>query len=168
MIRETLSSSFRSDGVNIVIRMSEVHVNRNTLEVVSELPEGADVSDYGRTTKSRVRKDQTGEIFEIAHDVEGSSNTYTEVFPTPESYCDIEFSTVSTGGEYIASVNTNMYPNYSAIKSYAKGDIVVYDGKEWMSDFDDNTGNQPNLYGWSLFSVNVEEREVAYVPLSEL
>lgn len=165
MITEVVSEHFRTDDVNIIIRASQSYINRETLEFVSEIPEGASASDYAVYT-GRIRKDQTGEIYEVAHDVEGSDYTYTELFPTPESYSEITIA--NYGGTYYAHTNYNLYPNYNASNTYAKDDIVVYDKREWISEMDDNTGNTPNLIGWGLYLPYVEEREVEWVTLEEL
>ncbi len=168
MINIVESTSFRKkDGVKILIRTSAAFINKETLEILSELPEGATESDYASFNAGRVRKDQTGDIYEIAHDVEDSENTYTEVFPTPDSYCELKI-TNPYAGVYSCYVNKNMYPDYVSTKTYNKGDMVTYKNMEWISELDDNTGNTPNLYGWDLYLPFVETRKQEYKTLEEL
>lgn len=166
MINELVSEHFRTDGVNIIIRTASMYVNRNTLEFVSEIPEGAVASEWGKLT-ARVRKDQTGEIYEIAHDVEGSTNTYTEVRPTPESYSEIRFS--MGGTEYIATPKYTLYPEYNASTTYAEGDIVTYERMEYICQEDGTVGIPPNTVGfWGMYMPYVEERNVEWKSLEEL
>lgn len=159
-------TNFRHDGVEIKIITAKCYVNRTTYEFFSELPEGATASDYGELT-GRVRKDQTGEIYEIAHDVQDAEYTYTEVYPSKESYCEITFANYGTG--YTARADSNLYPTYKAATTYSEGDIVVYNNHEWISDMNDNTGNTPNNgVGWSEYLPYIETREVEWKTLEEL
>ena len=148
------------DGVKVFTRFSKAWIWNATGEILLEEPIGAQASEYTSTFGGRLRCDQTGKIYEIAHDIEDSPYTYTEVFPTPESYCEI--------GSY-GRFNTHVYPDYKAAETYSEGDIVVYNKMTWISEFDDNTGNTPtNLWGWSVYLPYVEERNVVYKSLEEM
>jgi len=165
MINVIESTNFRKkDAVTILIKTSKLFYNVTTHEIASELPDGADTTEWAELT-GYLRKDGTEEIYEIVHDVEDAPYTYTEVFLTPESYCEIE---ASVAVSYIAHANTNLYPTYYNTKTYAKGDRVTSGGMEWESDFDDNIGNTPNIWGWSLVVPYVERRDVQWATLEEL
>lgn len=167
MINELVSEHFRTDSVNIVIRTGKSYINRVTLEVVQELPEDAIATDWAEYW-TKLRNDQTGHIYEIAHDVEGSDQTYSEMYYTEESYCERSYgsSTIGTGG--VCSFNTDVYPTYKSENTYAKGDIVTSNHMTWISDFDDNTGNDPTIYGWSLYLPFIEKRNVEYGTYEEI
>lgn len=169
MIKELISSNFRKkDSVKIKITSGESHINCSTGQILQELPSGAVVSQWATITTA-VRKDQTGDILEIAHDVEDTQNTYTEMYLMPDSYCDITFGSIGSNVEGYSYFNTNVYPTYKATEIYAKDDIVVYEGMEWISEFDDNVGNQPNrLYGWDLYLPYIERRELHYGTYEEV
>lgn len=159
-------TQFRKDGIEIKIITAKCYVNMETREFVSVLPEDAVATEWA-TFDGRVRKDQTGEIYEIAHDVQDASYTYTEVYPSKESYCEMIFS--NCGGEYVTRVDRNLYPTYKAAATYSEGDIVTYNNHEWISDMNDNTGNQPNNgVGWTEYLPYIETREVEWKTLEEL
>lgn len=162
MINIVESTNFRKkDAVKILIRTSRCWINKTTFEIVTELPIDADVSEwYEKANGGRLRKEETGDVYEIAHDVEDSPYHYVEVFPTPESYCEI------TSPYY--NWDFNLYPTYKGTVTYAKGDRVTYNNMEWESDFDDNIGNTPNIWGWSLVVPYVERRDVQWATLEEL
>lgn len=158
------------DGVKVFTRFSMAYVEESTNKIFSEIPEGRETADFASLgsgeSAGMVRCDQTGVLYETAHDVEDAQFTYTEVFPDEDSVCEYIYSTV-TGGGRIVRLNTDLYPTWKAADTYAEGDIVVYNGMEYISDFDDNTGNTPNLWGWSYYLPYVEKREIHYVTLAE-
>ena len=159
-------TQFRKDGVEIKIITAKCYINRETHEFVSVLPENAVEAEWAELS-GRVRKDQTGEIYEIAHDVQDASYTYTEVYPSKDSYSEILFTNYGTG--YMALANYNLYPVYSAYVTYSEGDIVTYDNQEWISEMNDNTGNNPkNGIGWTSYLPYLEKREVEWKTLEEL
>lgn len=159
-------TQFRKDGIEIKIITAKCYVNRETHEFVSVLPEDAVAAEWA-TFAGRVRKDQTGEIYEIAHDVQDASYTYTEVYPSKDSYCEMSFPIY--GGEYFARANHNLYPTYDASDTYSEGDIVVYEKHEWISEINDNKGNTPNDgIGWTMYLPYIETREVEWKTLEEL
>ena len=167
VILENYEQFRKKDDVKIKITRGEGWVKKDTLEYFSEIPEGEDSTNYGKLT-TRVRKDQTGEIYEIAHDVQDADYTYTELFPTRDSYSEITFAQYAAG-LFTAVVNYNLYPTYKAATTYSEGDIVTYNNHEWISDMDDNTGNQPNNgIGWSEYLPYIETREVEWKTLEEL
>lgn len=155
------------DGVLIFTRFSKAYVHRETGEIVLELPEGASEADYGKT-QGLLRQDQTDKLYQTAHDIEGTPYTYTEVFPTPESYCEKIFRMISEGN-YTCTFNTNVYPEYKSNATYSEGDIVTHDRCEWISTMNDNTGNPPtDLWGWDMYLPYIEERDVQYASVDEL
>ena len=156
------STNFRKkDGKKILVRTSKSYINKNTLEIVPELPEEAVAAEWGEI-HGRVRKEETGEVYEIAHDLEDSAYNYVEVFPTPESYCEIRALAY-------ASWDFDMYPTYAPTKTYSEGDIVVYNNWEWISEMNDNTGNIPNNgIGWTEYLPYIETRDVTWKTLEEL
>lgn len=159
-------TQFRKDGIEIKIITAKCYINRETHEFVSVLPEDAVETEWAELS-GRVRKDQTGEIYEIAHDVQDASYTYTEVYPSKDSYSEISFANYGT--EYRANANYNLYPVYSAYTTYSEGDIVTYDNQEWISEMNDNTGNNPkNGIGWTSYLPYLEKREVEWKTLEEL
>ena len=151
------------DGVKVFTRFSKAWIIKATMEIVLEEPIGMPAADYTGVSAGRLRCDQTGKIYGMAHDIEDAPYTYTEVFPTPESYSEITFNT------YGSTFNTHVYPTYKAAETYSEGDIVTYNNYTWISEFDDNTGNTPtNLWGWSVYLPYVEERDVVYKSLEEM
>ena len=159
-------TQFRKDGVEIKIITAKCYINRETHEFVSVLPENAVEAEWAELS-GRVRKDQTGEIYEIAHDVQDASYTYTEVYPSKESYCEMIFP--NYGGEYVTRVDRNLYPTYKAAATYSEGDIVGYGNQEWISEINDNTGNNPQHgIGWTSYLPYIEKREVEWKTLEEL
>lgn len=165
VILENQSQFRKKDDVKIKIIRGEGWVKKDTLEYFSEIPEGEASTDYGKLT-TRVRKEETGEIYEIAHDVQDANYTYTELYPTKDSYSEITFLYVS---EYLAIPNFNLYPAYKANVTYSEGDIVTYNNWEWISEMNDNTGNTPNNgVGWSEYLPYIETREVKWKTLEEL
>ena len=166
MINVLESTNFRKkDDVTILIKTSKLFYNTTTHEIVSELPDGADATEWAELS-GYLRKDGTDEVYEIVHDVEDAPYTYTEVFLTPESYCKISYLYATTA--YVAHPDTNLYPTYYSTKTYAMGDRVTSDGMEWESDFDDNIGNPPKTWGWTLVLPYVEQRDLEWATLEEL
>lgn len=169
-VLENQSQFRKKDDVKIKIITAECFINMNTGEYLSAMPEDADATEFAKEwakLRGAVRKDQTGEVFETAHDVQDATYTYTEVYLSKDSYCEMVFS--KNTDWYSAIVYQNLYPNYEAAKTYSEGDIVVYSNHEWISDMNDNTGNQPNNgVGWSEYLPYIETREVEWKTLEEL
>lgn len=158
------------DGKNVCIRTSSSYVEIETHHIFAEIPEGRVESEFADTLSGCVRCDQTGAVYEIAHDVEDAPYTYTEVFPNPRQLSEITFSSVVGGAT--ARLNTKPYPDYKSNATYAKGDRVISSlyGNErvYESDFDDNTGNPPNLYGWTMIMPFLEDYpEPEFVTIEE-
>ena len=154
------------DGKKVYARFSNAFMEKETNHVFAEIPEDRDASEFASTLSGRVRNDQTGVIYECAHDVEDSPYTYTEVFPNPRRICAFD----NTG--MAISMNTKPYPNYSTVKTYKKGDRVLSNAAgNWRvheSEFDDNTGNPPNIYGWDMLTPYIPEfPEPDYVTIEE-
>lgn len=158
------------DGKKLFAQYSSSYVEKATGKVFPELPEGAVEADYVNTLSGRLRCDQTGVVYECVHDVEDAPFTYTEVFPDPRDTSEIKITPI-----YVR-INTNLYPEYSSTKTYAKGDRVTATSAPnvsslyytYESDFDDNTGNTPYLWGWSVVTPDVEENNnVRYVTAEE-
>lgn len=167
MINELIISTFRkSDDVRIKITTAASYINRTTREILPELPEGVVEAEWARLS-TFVRNDRTGDIYEIAHDIEDTTDTYTEVYLTPDSYCDIAFGT-TVGGIGYSNINQNVYPEYKPGEIYAEGDMVTYKLWTWVSDFDENTGNTPDVWGWSPYLPFAETREAHYATYEEL
>lgn len=168
MINELVVSSFRkSDDVKIKILTGKSYLKRDTMEIVPELPEDAVLTEWAEIPTG-VRDDKTGAIYEIVHVVEDETGPFTEMYLAPDSYSEMSFYTASLGDVSTAILNYDMYPAYKAANTYAAGDIVTYNGMTWISDIDDNTGNQPNLCEWSLYLPYIEKREPHYVTYEEL
>lgn len=154
------------DGKQVKTRFSTGYMEIETHKIFSEIPEGREASDFASTLSGRVRNDQTGAVYECAHDVEDAAYTYTEIFPNPRQLSEITMSNV--GGGFLAKLNTCPYPGYNSNTTYAQGDKVFYDNRVWESDFDDNVGNTPNIYGWSYYQLFLEEYpEPDYVTIEE-
>ena len=154
------------DGKQVKTRFSTGYVEIETHKIFPEIPEGRAAADFASTLAGRVRNDQTGAIYECAHDVEDADYTYTEVFPNPRQLSEITIA--AGGGGDIARLNTCPYPDYHSNITYAQGDKVFYDNRVWESDFDDNIGNTPNIYGWSYYKLFIEEYpELEYVTIEE-
>ena len=49
-----------------------------------------------------------------------------------------------------------------------EGDKVTFNNNTWVSDFDNNTGNTPNIYGWTEYLPYVEMVDPTYKTLEEL
>ena len=154
------------DGKQVKTRFSTAYMEMETHKIFSEIPEGREAAEFASTLSGRVRNDQTGAVYECAHDVEDAPYTYTEVFPNPRQLSEINMA--NYGGEYNAHLNTRPYPDYASNVTYAQGDKVFYDNRIWESDFDENLGNNPNTYGWSYYQLFVEEYpEPDYVTIEE-
>ena len=154
------------DGKQVKTRHSVAYMEMETHKVFSEIPEGREAADFVSTLSGRVRNDQTGEVYEIAHDVEDATYTYTEVFPNPRQLSEINMS--NNGGGYSAQLNTRPYPDYHSNVTYAQGDKVFYDNRVWESDLDENLGNTPTTYGWSYYQLFLEDYpEPEYVTIEE-
>lgn len=167
MINIVESTNFRIDGVKILIRTAKAYVDKVTRELFSEIPEGREATEFGELT-GRVRNDQTGAIYEIAHDVEDASYTYTELYPSPESFSELNFVNYGSGYD-VASPNFKEFPAFRAATTYNEGDIATSGRYEWISEFDDNTGNTPtNLWGWSVYRPFIADREVIWQTIEEI
>lgn len=155
------------DGKQVYAILSSAYMEKATGLIVSELAEDAVAADYV-TALGHVRNDQTGVVYEVAHELEDSEATYTEVFPNPRDLSEIVIGTS-------VQFNKNVYPSYSGSKTYAKGDRVVYKdavytsgfARTYESDFDDNTGNIPSLYGWTVVEYGYDWVEPRYVTIEE-
>ena len=158
MIEANLLRTRTRDGVKVYAHYSMAYIEKATNKFVSEIPAGASESDYQMTFCGCLRQTGTGKLYEIAQDVEDSPNTYDEVFPDPA-----DASCWNTYGPIFS-----VYPEYKASEEYSEGDKTVYDGKTWISDFDNNTGNTPNVYGWSEYLPYIEKVEPTYKTLEEL
>lgn len=158
MIETNLYRTRTRDGVKVYTRFSIAYVEKATLKFVSEIPEGAAEADYQMVFSGHLRQDDTGIIYECAHDVENSPHTYTEVFPDP-----------ADASEYTSYVpRFTVHKTYKAAETYAAGDIATYNHKTYQSDFDDNTGNTPDVYGWTEILPYIEMVEPTYKTLEEL
>ena len=154
------------DGKQVKTRFSTAYMEIETHKLFAEIPEGRTASDFASTMSGRVRNDQTGAVYECAHDVEDAPYTYTEVFPNPRQLSEINISNMPGG--FLAVLNTRPYPDYHSNVIYAHGDKVFSDNRVWESDFDDNTGNNPTIYGWSYYELFLEEYpEPEYVTIEE-
>lgn len=154
------------DGKQVKTRHSIAYVEIETHKIFSEIPDGREAVDFASTLSGKVRNDQTGAVYECAHDVEDAPYTYTEVFPNPRQLSEINMA--NYGGGYNAHLNTRPYPDYASNVTYAQGDKVFYDNRVWESDLDENLGNNPNTYGWSYYQLFVEEYpEPEYVTIEE-
>ena len=150
------------DGKQVYTRFSTCYLEVATGKIVGERPEGAAETAYpSYGTGPKLRKDQTGEMYETAHDVEDSPNTYTEMIPNPD-----EITEFINGGTYVRA-SIDVYPTWKTATAYNEGDRVTYSGRTYESDFDGNQGNQPNIYGWTEILPYVEKKDVKYKPLSE-
>lgn len=172
MIQCNLLGTRSRDGIKVYTRFSQAFFDIAAHKFVSDIPAGADTANYAETTMGKVRCDQTGEIFEMAHDVEDSERTYTEVFPDPDEAVEYSIQT-ATGGIKLLVLNYCDYPEYKAANTYAEGDIVTYSSKQktYISDFDGNQGNTPDMYGWSVYLPHIHNRrvdgEIEYKSLEE-
>ena len=154
------------DGKQVKTRFSTGYMEIETHKIFSEIPEGREASEFASTLSGMVRNDQTGAVYEIAHDVEDAPYTYTEVFPNPRQLSEINMTNYGRG--YYATLNTRPYPDYKSNVTYAQGDKVFYDNRVWESDFDENLGNTPTIYGWSYYQLLLEEYpEPEYVTIEE-
>ena len=154
------------DGKQVYALLSSSVMEIATGKIYDEVPEGASASDYaGMPSAGMLRCDQTGQMYENAHELEDTTRTYTEMFPDPRDLSEIIISGAGAGS-YV-NFNMNLYPKYTATKTYAKGDRVTAPGivgstsinYTFESDFDDNLGNTPNVYGWSVIDYGVEVNE---------
>lgn len=159
MIETNLYRTRTRDGVKVYTRFSIAYVERATHKFVSEVPEGAPDADYQMVFSGRLRQDDTGIIYECAHDVEDTAHTYTEVFPDPADASEWDSGFVP---------QFTVHKAYKATETYAEGDIRTFNHKTYQSDFDDNTGNTPNIYGWTEILPYVEKVEPTYKTLEEL
>lgn len=159
MIETNLYRTRTRDGVKVYTRFSIAYVEKATLKFVSEIPEGAAEADYQMVFSGRLRQDDTGIIYECAHDVEDAAHTYTEVFPDPADASE-------WNGNYIPQFT--VHKTYKSTETYAEGDICISNNKTYQSDFDDNIGNSPSIYGWTEILPYVEKVEPTYKTLEEL
>lgn len=163
MIKNQLFRTRTRDGVNVFVMSSLSYMDKTTHKWISEIPEGQSENDYYMSFASRIRCDQTGVIYEIAHDVEDAPFTYTEVFPDPADISEYE------NGQYPRYYN---YPSYKAATVYHEGDIVVYSGVSrkatYICEVEGLEGSSPEEYGWEEYLPYIEEREPHYKSLREL
>ncbi len=167
MIKELINDRFRTDGVKIVIKTGESYMHCTTGQIVQELPEDAVLEEWAKVT-TKLRSDQTGEEYDIVHDVEGSPNTYTEVYLSPESYCRTNISKGTTGNLGSVTYIKNAGPTYASATTYHKGDKVVYDKKTYICEEDEITGVLPKHWGFDLYLPYVERLEQKYITFEEL
>ena len=167
MIIEVISSTFRHDGVNIVIKRGESYMERATGKILQELPEDAVAAEWATVT-TKLRSNQTGAEYETVHDVEGSPNTYTEVYLSPESYCDKQISSSTVGGMVSVRYIKTTCPEYSSSATYHEGDKVIYDNRTYICTAEEITGILPKLYGWDLYLPYPEMLDQIYIPYEEL
>lgn len=158
------------DGKNVYTRFSNAYVEKETKHVFAEIPEDRTASEFAATMSGKVRNDQTGVVYETAHDVEDAPYTYTEVFPNPRQICEFKF--INTGGGGYYTLDTNPYPTYDSTKTYSKGEKVIFTGmsrvRVYESEFDGNKGNSPDLYGWDMLTPYIPEfPEPDYVTIEE-
>lgn len=158
------------DGKKVYARFSNAFVEMATDHVFASVPEDRDASEFATTISGRVRNDQTGVIYECAHDVEDSPYTYTEVFPNPRQLSAIAKDNYGSGT--LCTLNINPYPTFDWTKTYMKGDRVIYfESKKprvYESDFDDNKGNTPNVYGWTMILPYIPDHPTPdYVTIEE-
>ena len=165
MINEVLLRTRNSDGKKIYTRFSTSYIESGTHKFYSEIPEGRTETDFATSFYTKVRCDQTGVIYDTAHDVEDAPYTYTEVFPDPNP---TEFIETGTGTSSLQiRVSYDKYKTYNKTETYAKGDIRTYSGKTYISELDDNLGNDPKIYGWDEYLPYVETRKPEYKTLEE-
>ena len=161
-----MNKSRTLDGKKVYARFSKAFMEKETNHVFAEIPEDRTESDFIATFSGKIRKDQTGEVYGVAHDVEDAPYTYTEVFPDPRRICAFD----NTGTAI--SMNTRPYPTYYYSRTYNKGDRVVDAGagniRVYESEFDNNKGNPPNIYGWEMLTPYIPEQpEIEYVTIEE-
>ena len=158
------------DGKKVYARFSNAFVEMATDHVFASVPEDRDASEFATTLSGRVRNDQTGVIYECAHDVEDSPYTYTEVFPNPRQLSAITKDNYGSG--MLCTLNINPYPMFDWTKTYMKGDRVIYfESKKhrvYESEIDNNKGVACNIYGWDMLTPYIPEfPEPDYVTIEE-
>lgn len=166
-----LNNARALDGKKVYTRFSNAFVEMETNHVFAAVPEDRAASEFASTISGRVRNDQTGKIYEIAHDVEDAPYTYTEVFPNPRQLSEIQKLNYGAGGYYYA-FNCNPYPSYHGTKTYMKGDRVISDAsgrpRVYESEIDNNKGVACNIYGWDMLTPYIPEfPEPDYVTIEE-
>lgn len=159
------------DGKKVYARFSNAFVEMATDHVFASVPEDRAASEFASTLSGRVRNDQTGIVYEIAHDVEDSPYTYTEVFPNPRQLSEINKNNYGEGG-YLYTFNCNPYPWYDWTKTYMKGDRVISSAsgrpRVYESEIDNNKGVACNIYGWDMLTPYIPEfPEPDYVTIEE-
>ena len=161
------------DGKKVYARFSNAFVELETNHVFAAVPEDRAASEFASTLSGRVRNNQTGKIYECAHDVEDSPCTYTEVFPNPRQLSEIQKLNYGGGG-YLYTFNCNPYPTWDGTKTYMKGDRVISyasgKGKPrvYESEIDNNKGVACNIYGWDMLIPYIPEfPEPDYVTIEE-
>ena len=83
VILENCEQFRKKDDVKIKITRGEGWVKKDTLEYFSEIPEGEDSTNYGKLA-TRIRKDQTGEIYEITDLI--PAGEHVEWMPSEDLY----------------------------------------------------------------------------------
>lgn len=167
MIEEILLKTRARDGVNVYTRHSTAYVEISTHKYFSEIPEGREEADFA-TTFVKVRNDQTGVVYDIAHDVEGAPYTYTEVFPDPNPELLTEWEVVSSAGIGCMAPRYYLYPAYNAQVTYYQGDRVNYNDKTYECEEEELTGWAPDVCGWNEILPYVEYKEYGYLSLAEI
>lgn len=158
------------DGKKVYARFSNAFVDMANDHVFASVPEDRSASEFASTLSGRVRNDQTGVIYECAHDVEDSPYTYTEVFPNPRQLSEITKNNNGNGMFY--TLNINPYPTWDGTKTYMKGDRVISSAsgkpRVYESEIDNNKGVACNIYGWDMLTPYIPEfPEPDYVTIEE-
>ena len=171
MIEEVVLKTRECDGKKVYARYSEFYVGiEEPHRYYAEVPEGEDASGYAHSFSGRIKQDQTGLIYEIAHDVEDAPYTYTEVYPDPRYVTEFTIGSYTTSDSY-CRVNFNKYPAYNAKTTYKKGDIVTTsspEAKTWICVEDEVTGISPDVWGWDEYLPYIEVNEPVYKTMEEL
>lgn len=165
MIKEVINDKFRTDGVKIVIKTGESYMERATGKILQELPEDAVTAEWA-TVATKLRSDQTGAEYDIVHDIEGSPNTYTEVYLSSESYCDKQINTYGGMGS-VRYIKTTC-PEFNSSATYHEGDKVIYNKRTYICTAEEITGVLPKLYGWDPYLPYPEMLDQIYIPYEEL
>lgn len=163
------------DGKQMYTRFAQGYLRKSDYRMFSELPEGADESDYASLGSClRVRCDQTGKVYEIAQDPEDTTHTYTELFPDPADVSEWEINPVSGTTDYYAIPRYYDYPQYKADTEYHQGDILVapnaYVGLKvtYICDVESIQGVEPGIWGFSEYLPYINVRTPRYKTLEEI
>lgn len=154
------------DEVEVYARFCNGYVEKETHKYFSEIPEGRAESEFYTFMRGRIRQEETGLIYNTAHDIDPLPYTYTELYPDPADAVEW-YDATTTAATYTFPV-FNVYPTYRGTVTYHRGDIVVHNSKEWICDVDESTGVNPDVYGWDEYKNYVETVEPVYKTLAEL